>query len=386
MDINDILFHLGEPHNDWYNSIAPPIYQTSNFKLNSVEDFTQKIRHEFDNYLYTRGNNPTVHILRKKLAALEGTEEALIFSSGSAAMAMAILSQVKANGHIICIQNPYTWTKKFINGWLARMGITCTYVNGSNPASIAAAIQDNTTTIILESPNSITFEIQDLAAISAIAKAGKLTTIIDNSYSTPLYQKPVEFGIDIIVHSATKYLNGHSDVVAGAICSSEKIIRKMFSEEYMMLGAIISPYEAAQIIRGLRTLSVRIEKNTESALFIAKELEKHPKVKQVLHPHLDSFSQVDLARKQMKHCGGLFSIVLNTNDPDACKRFANHLKCFAMAASWGGFESLVLPMVAFKDYMGADPNGPPWQLLRLYVGLEDREYLLKDLLRALETM
>jgi cystathionine beta-lyase/cystathionine gamma-synthase len=384
MDLNEILFHHGEPHDEWYNSIAPPIYQTSNFKINSVNDFKEKIKDEFSNYLYTRGNNPTVHILRKKLAELEATEDALVLSSGSAAISAAILSVVASGDHIISVKNPYTWTRKFIDQWLSRFGIEHTYVDGTNPENFETAIKTNTKLIILESPNSLTFELQDLEKVSKIATKYGIKTLIDNSYCTPLYQKPHEFGIDLIIHSATKYLNGHSDVVAGVICGSEVDIRKIFYNEYMMLGAICSPLEASMILRGIRTLNLRVERSTQSALHIAQELENHPAVRKVIHPHLDSFDQVVLARKQMKACGGLFSIILNTDEPELCALFSDSLKQFSMAASWGGYESLQMPMVAFSAYAGTASDKPPFNLVRLYIGLEEPEFLLKDLYQALE--
>jgi cystathionine beta-lyase/cystathionine gamma-synthase len=383
MDINDIFFHHGENHEEWYNSIAPPIYQTSNFKLNTVEQFREKIKDEFQHYLYTRGNNPTVHILRKKIAALEGMEEALVFSSGSAAMAAAIASRVNAGDHIISVARPYTWTRKFIENWLTRFGVSHTFVDARRIKNIESAIQENTRCIIIESPNSLTFELQDLSAISLLAKKHDITTILDNSYCTPIYQKSGDFGIDIAVHSATKYLNGHGDVIAGVVCGSEAHIRSIFSNEFMMWGAIISPYEAAMILRGLRTLPLRLKRSDESAMYIASKLENHPKIRKVIHPFLPSFDQHELAKKQMKGCGGLFSIVLNTDDEAACIRFSNNLKRFAMAASWGSYESLQMPMVVFAGYSG---KGPDFNLVRLYVGLEDPEYLLDDLYQALETI
>jgi len=385
MDINQILFHLQEPHEEWKDSIAPPIYQTSNFKLKSIDDFKNKIKDDFKHHVYTRGNNPTVEILRKKIAALEGTEEALIFSSGAAAISVALLSQLKSGDHLICVKNPYVWTRKTIEIFLDRYNISYSYVDGTNTAAIISGKQHNTKCILLESPNSLTFDIQNLEAISEFARQNDIVTIIDNSYASPLYQKPAGLGIDIVVHSATKYLNGHGDVLAGVICASEQIIRKIYKEDYMILGSIISPYEASLIIRGLRTLPIRMERSNQSALIIAKELESDHRIRKVLHPFLESHPQHKLAKLQMSGCGGLFSIELNTNDIKACEAFADSLEYFHMAASWGGYESLILPMCVFNEYLGGEAAGaPPFQLVRLYIGLEDPDFLLKDLRQALD--
>lgn len=386
MDINDILFHHGEHHEEWYGSISPPIYQTSNFKLQSTAAFKEKIKDDFVHHMYTRGNNPTVEILRKKLAALENTEESLVLSSGAAAITMALLSQLRAGDHLICVENPYVWTKKTINILLDRYNISYTYVKGSDVSALRDAIQPNTKVIMLESPNSLTFDIQDLRAIATLASAHHIKTIIDNSYCSPIYQKPADAGIDIVVHSATKYLNGHGDVMAGVICASTEIIRKIYAEDYMILGSIISPYEAALILRGLRTLPLRLNRSDESSIKVAKALDRHPHIKRVLHPFHESHPQYDLAKSQMLGCGGLFSIELNTEDVAACERFADSLQHFHMAASWGGYESLVLPMCVFNDYLGGPEGGaPPFQIVRLYIGLEDPEYLLEDILQALDS-
>ena len=387
MSIDDILFHLGESHEEWYGSIAPPIYQTSNFKLQSTADFKMKIQDDFNHHMYTRGNNPTVKILREKLAALEGTEEALVLGSGAAAMSMALLSQLRAGDHMVCVQNPYIWTKKTINIFLARYDIHCTYVSSTDTAAIQAACTSSTKVIFLESPNSLTFELQDLRAIATFARAQGIVTMIDNSYATPIYQRPAALGIDLVLHSATKYLNGHGDVMAGVICGSYAMIRKIYEEDYMILGALISPYEAALILRGLRTLPLRMQRSHESAMYITNKLTDHPRIESIMYPFHEQHPQRALAMEQMSGCGGLFSIKLRADTPEVCERFADALQHFHMAASWGGYESLQLPMCVFNDYLGGPANGaPPFQIVRLYIGLEDPEYLLQDILQALDKM
>lgn len=384
MELDDILYHLGENHDEWYQAVAPPIYQTSNFRFKTVADFREKAKDEFKNHVYTRGNNPTVAILRKKVAALEQTEDALIFSSGSAAVAAAILSRVKKGDHIICVEKPYAWTKKLLNDWVSRMGVNVTFADLRDSKALYQHITDKTRVIYLESPNSMTFELQDLAEIATIAKEKGIVSIIDNSSCSPLYQQPAVHGIDLIVHSATKYLNGHSDVVAGVVCGSEEHIRTIFSHEYMMLGAIISPYEAALILRGLRTLPLRLQRSDESAMKIATKLKQTKGIRSVIHPMFPDFQQAEIAKKQMSGTGGLFSILLDTDDIVKCEQFADALSKFRMAASWGGYESLIMPMCVFNSYLANTQPIYPTNLVRLYIGLEDPDYLLEDILQALK--
>lgn len=346
--------------------------------------FKDAIKDELNNHIYSRGNNPTVEILRKKIAALEKTEDALVFSSGMGAISSAVLSQVSSGDHIICVQNPYSWTTKLLDPFLSRFGIQYTYVDGSDMDEIIAAIQTNTKLLYLESPNTATFGIQDLEACALLAKKHNIVTVIDNSYASPLYQNPSEFGIDIIVHSATKYINGHSDVVAGVLCSSKAIINQIFQKTQMVLGNIISPSDAALMIRGLRTLPIRMERVSSSTLKVYSYLKKHPKVESVLFPFDPDFPQFDLAQKQMSGCGGLFSILLKTKDPIEIERFFSHLTMFLFAVSWGGHESLIMPFCCFFGNPGFEDPKFPINLVRFYIGLEDPADLIKDLDSALK--
>lgn len=384
MELYEILNHLGEDRHLYFNAVSPPVIQSSNFAFSTLEDFRMAFSNELANHIYTRGNNPTVEILRKKVAALEGAEDALVTASGIGAISAAVLSQVKKGDHIVCVAAPYSWTRTLIQDYLPKFGVTHTFINGADLQILEASIQPNTSLLYLESPNSLTFELQDLAACAQIAKKYKVTTCIDNSYTSPLYQNPIHLGIDIVVHSASKYLNGHSDVVAGVICSSKEIIARIFRSEIMILGSIISPHDASLILRGLRTLPIRLERSNESALKIASALEKHPKIKQVLHPHLPSFPQFELAKKQMRGCGGLFSLYLNCQTLEETEVFINSLKRFTMAVSWGGHESLILPVAGFYKVPGKADSKSPFNLIRFYVGLEDPDWLLEDLYAALE--
>ncbi|MDX1667572.1 MAG: aminotransferase class I/II-fold pyridoxal phosphate-dependent enzyme, partial [Saprospiraceae bacterium] len=386
MHLSEILTQLGEDRKAYYGSVAPPVIQTSNFAFEDIASFRRAFSDEMASHLYTRGNNPTVEMLCRKVAALEGAESALAFSSGAAAISMAILSQLRAGDHLICVNNPYSWTKILIEQLLSRFDITHTFVDGRDADNIERAIQNNTRLLILESPNSLTYEIQDLEACARLAKANGIVSCIDNSHAGPLYQNPHQYGIDLVMHTGTKYLNGHSDVVMGAICGSKDKLQEIFANEYMTLGAVISPHDAALVLRGLRTLEIRLQRHSESALQVARFMESHPKVEKVLHPLLPSFPQYELARKQMKGAGGLFTAYLKASDKKSMEDFVHELDHFLLAVSWGGYESLVLPAVAFYDIPGKKDTHLPWNMVRFFIGLEDPQMLIGDLNKALKEL
>ena len=386
MHLSEILTHLGEDREKYFNAVAPPIIQSSNFAFDSLESFRTAIADELNHHLYTRGNNPTVEILRKKVAALEGAEDALIVASGAAANALAIMANVKQGDHVVCIQNPYSWTKNLLVNLLSRFGVTHTFVDGTDIANIEAAIQPNTTVLFLESPNTMTFDLQDLSACAALAKRHGIVTAIDNANCSPIFQRPIEHGIDIVIHTGTKYLNGHSDVVNGVICGSKEMIQKIFASEIMTLGNIISPHDAWLIIRGLRTLDMRVRRSFESALKIAQWMESNPKFEKVLFPFLPSFPQYDLAKRQMTGCAGLITCFLKTDEIPVAEAFFAKLKRFLLAVSWGGHESLVMPTVAFYNVPTRQRPPYPLNMFRFYIGLEDADWLIEDLEQALEVV
>ncbi len=386
MHLSEILIHLGEERQHYFNAVSPPVIQTSNFAFSDLTAFRKAFTSELDNHVYTRGNNPTVAILRKKIAALEGAEDALVFGSGSGAIANAVISQVQSGDHIVCVESPYSWTRTLLEQFLSRFGVSHTFVDGREMANIEKAIQPNTRLLYLESPNSLTFNIQDLEACAKLAKAQNITTIIDNSYASPIFQNPIQFGIDMVVHSATKYLNGHSDVVAGVVCGSREKIRKIFSEEFMTLGGIISPHDAALMIRGLRTLEVRLKRSDESARKIATFLKDHSKVERVIHPLMPEFPQYKLATKQMSGTGGLFTVYFKAESQEKMEKFVHQIKRFLIAVSWGGHESLIMPTIGFYHIPGREDSPLPWNIIRFYIGLEDPDWLLEDLEQALKVL
>ncbi len=380
--LSHILTHLGEERDKYFNAISPPIIQSSNFAYKTLDEFRSAFSDELNNHIYTRGNNPTVQILRKKLAALEHAEDCLVFGSGIAAIAAAVMSNVKAGDHIICVEAPYGWINKLLTKYLHRFDVEHTFVDGTDIKHIIAAKKDNTSLLILESPNSITFECQDLKACADFAKSNNIITVIDNSYSSPYYQNPIDFGIDIVAHSGTKYINGHSDVVVGVVCSSKAMIQKIFHSELMNIGSILSPNDASLVIRGLRTLELRVKRSHESAMKIVAYLEKHPMVEQVYYPFSKNFPQYELATRQMRGAGGLFSIKLKVDSIELCEKFFHTLERFLLAVSWGGHESLVIPFCGFYNIPGQEDSSLPFNLFRFYIGLEDPDWLMEDLDKA----
>lgn len=385
MALSYILNQLGEDREMYNGAVVPPLVQSSNFAYRTVEEMRSGIADELTYHFYTRGNNPTVEMLRKKLAALEGTEDALVFGSGSGAISAAVLSQVANGGHIVSVAKPYSWTNKLLQSWLPRFGVETTFVDGTDVQNFREAITDSTQLIILESPNSVTFEQQDLKAVADLAKAHDIPTLMDNSYASPLFQQPAAFGIDIICHSATKYLNGHSDVVGGVVCGSERFIQQLFDEEYMTLGSIISPHDAWLMIRGLRTLEVRMQRVADTTEALIPFLEAHPAVETVYYPFAahDNF-QYNLAKKQLKRGGGQFSITLRAKEIRTVEAFCEQLQHFLLACSWGGYESLVFPTCTLLTNKSEAVPGIPWNLVRFYIGLESEDELRKDLEQALD--
>jgi cystathionine beta-lyase len=384
MDLSYILNELGEEREAYFNAVAPPIIQSSNFTFKNVADFRKALSDEYYAILYSRGNNPTVDILRKKLAALDGAEDALVFGSGIAAISTPILALLNQGDHVVSVARPYSWTIKLFERLLPKFGITTTFVDGTKTENFEKAIQPNTKLIYLESPNTFTYELQDLPAVTTLAKNKGILTMIDNSYCSPLNQKPYEMGVDLVAQSATKFIGGHSDVVAGVVAGSKDMIKRIFDAEFLNIGTNISPMNAWLLIRGLRTLQLRMQWVCDSTKKVVDYLASHPKIERVIFPFHPSFPQYELARKQMKDAGGLFSIVLKASTLEEVERFCNSLKHFFLAVSWGGHESLVIPAAVGFRPEEFDVKNFNHRLVRLYIGLEDPDYLIADLKQALE--
>ena len=382
MDISYILNELGEERDQYFSAIAPPIVQTSNFAFRKVDDMGKAFEDEMSGYLYSMGINPTVDILRVKLAALDGAEDALVFNSGAAAIFAAVLANVKAGDHIISVRQPYTWAQRTFDVILPRFGVSTTYVDGTDIANFEMALQPNTTLIYLESPNSWTYAIQDLRAVATLARPRGIITICDNSYCTPLYQRPIELGIDISLQSATKYIGGHSDTVAGVISGTRAMMKKIFDSEYLNVGSGIQPFNAWLLIRGLRTLPARLEQSARTTQKVLAYLKSHPKVEEVLYPFDPEFPQYALAQNQMSGASGLLTIIYKADSRDQIVRFCEALRHILMAVSWGGHESLVIPRCAAIKAQNFRPEKKDHRMIRLYFGLESPEYIIEDLDQA----
>ena len=382
MDLSYILNELGEDRENYFNAIAPPIIQSSNFAFNSVDEMRSAFADEYSAYLYSRGVNPTVEILCKKLAALDHAEDCLVFSSGAAAIFAAVLANVKSGDHIVSVKKPYTWAQKMFNQILPRFGVTTTYIDGTDISNFERAILPTTKVIYLESPNSWDYAIQDLKAVADLAKSENIITIIDNSYCTPLYQQPIDFGIDLVLQSGTKYIGGHSDTVAGILSGSSEMIKRIFNSEFLNIGSGISPFNAWLLIRGLRTLPMRLERITKTTLQIVKYLQTHEKVEKVIFPFDESFPQYALAKQQMQGACGLVTFIIKADTVIQIENFCNSLQHILLAVSWGGHESLIVPKCSGIPAANFNVAHPEHRMIRMYVGLEEADYLKKDLERG----
>ncbi|CAN5797279.1 PLP-dependent transferase [soil metagenome] len=385
-DISFIINEYAEDRDDYFRAVAPPIMQTSNFAFKTVDDLRKSFEDEYSTWLYSRGLNPTVEILRQKLAALDAAEDCLVFNSGAAAIFAAVLANVKSGDHIVSVRNPYTWAKKMFDEILPRFNVSTTYIDATQIENFVTATRENTTLYYLETPNSWTYEIQDLRAVAVLAKEHNIITICDNSYCTPLYQRPVEYGIDLVLQSATKYIGGHSDVVAGVLSGSKSMITKIFNSEYLNIGSGIQPFNAWLLIRGLRTLPARLERITSTTTRVIEYLKTHDLVEKVIFPFDESFAQHELAKSQMKGVCGLLTFVIKAKNIATIESFCNKLQHILMAVSWGGHESLIIPRCAGIKTEKFIPSSEEHRMLRLYCGLEDPNYIINDLERGFEAI
>lgn len=383
-DITDILHHMGE-HDFPNGAVAPPLYQTSIFCYDSFESFREALRDESTHFLYTRGNNPTVNLCEEKIAALEHAEQAKLVSSGAAAAFCSMMAFVKQGDHIISVSSAYDWTKYLFGTYMKRFGIEVTYVKGCVIEDFEKAVRPNTKLIYLESPATFTFTLQPLREVAAFAKARHIKTVIDNTWATPVYQNPLDMGIDIAYHSASKYFGGNSDLVAGVICGSKEDLTHIFKTEFLCAGPAPDPFMAWLILRNLRTLHIRMPVHYKNALGLAEYLESRDDVESVNYPLLPSFPQYELAKQQLRGGSGLFSFRLKTRDREKIKKVINHVQYYKRAVSWGGYESLIES--GMTRYADDEPVPDELvSLIRVHAGLEDFELLKTDLAAALDSM
>jgi len=378
-------------YKDQHGAVIPPLYQNSLFTFEDWDSIDKAFDNKADAYIYSRLMNPTVQVAEEKIAQLCRGEKAKLCGSGIAAITSAILHCVNANDHIVTIKNIYGPTNNFIDKYLKnKFNISVTYVDGRNPEGFESAIQENTKLIYLESPASLTLELQDLAAVAEIAKKHGIKTIIDNTWSSPIFQKPLTLGIDIEVHSASKYLGGHSDVVAGVMISDRKTMDSIITAEHELLGAKMAPFEGWLILRSLRTLAIRMKAIMDNTLQVVEYLESHPMVAKVNYPGLESCEQYELGKKQMTGYGGLLSFELKTKNISEIKTFVNSLKLFALGVSWGGHDSLVYaPVISYLKELSPEnfaAMGINASLIRVSIGLEHYSDLIADLAGALNAI
>ncbi len=383
-DISHIINELGEDRAQYFNAVSPPIVQASNFSFDKVDDFGKAFEDEMAGYLYSRGLNPTVDILRKKLAALDQAEDALVFNSGAAAIFAGVLANVKSGDHIVSVRAPYSWAQKMFDVILPRFGVTTSYIEGGDIAEWKSATRSETSFYYLESPNSWDYRIQPIAEVAAFARSRNIITLIDNSYCTPLLQPVIPLGIDIAMQTATKYIGGHSDTLGGVLSGSHAMMKKIFDSEYLNIGSGIQPFNAWLLLRGLRTLPIRLDRVIASTKKVVDFLRQHPLVDHLLFPFDKSFPQYDLAKQQMKDAGGLVTFSIRARDRNGIVRFCESLQHFLMAVSWGGHESLIIPKCAGIPEDKFDPDDIQHRSARIYIGLEDPEFLIDDLRQAFD--
>jgi len=358
------------------------LFKNSLFIFPKFKDLTNALSKEREEYVYSRGTNPTVEILEKKLAALEHVEACKVFSSGMAAISSAMTAFLKQGDHILFVNSIYGPALQYAK-YIEKFGIEHSITTSTDAHVIAKEIKENTKIIYLESPGTMTFRLLDLKAVADVAKAKNILTMIDNTWATPIFQKPLDFGIDVSIHSCTKYIGGHSDVVCGAVIAREELIACIFKNEFMLHGGCIGPFEAWLVMRGLRTLPIRMEKHQESALRVVEFLEKHEKVRKVNFPGLKSSRDYELGKKQLKGYSGLISFEIISESYEDVEMIIDSCKVFKIGVSWGGFESLIISPNYGHNIEDLKKKDVYPGLIRISVGLEGAETLINDLNNAL---
>lgn len=370
-----------------HGSLTPPIYQTSTFVFPNAEAGEARFAGEESGYIYTRLGNPTLAIFEEQMAALEGAEAGLAFGSGMGAVSAVIIGLVKSGDHLVCSEGMYGCTFGLISMLKEKFNVDFTLVDMTNLEKVKEAIKPETKLLYIETPINPTIRVVDLKAISSLAKEHNITTVVDNTFLSPYLQRPIELGCDIVLHSATKYIGGHGDVIAGVVCGSKEYITDLKRTSLKDIGAVLSPFDAWLLIRGLKTLPIRMEQHSASALKVAEFLESHEKVTAVYYPGLPSFAQYELAQEQMNGSGGVISFELAGGKKEA-QELINRLNMIQIAVSLGDAESLIQHPASMthacipkeeRERMGIIDS-----LIRLSVGLEEVEEIINDLKQALE--
>ncbi|MEM3701082.1 MAG: aminotransferase class I/II-fold pyridoxal phosphate-dependent enzyme [Candidatus Bathyarchaeia archaeon] len=367
-------------------SVETPIYETSVFAFTSTKELFEVISEKAEGYLYTRFDNPTIRAVERKMAILEGSGDAAAFSSGMAAITTALLTLVSKGDHVVASRDLYGGTLIFFQEILPRFGVEVSLVDATNINEVKEAIKRNTRVIYAETPTNPTLKIVDMQRLAAIAKKNGATTVVDSTLATPYNLTPMMFGMDVVIHSATKYLSGHNDVTAGIVCSSREFIQKL-KRIRKVLGGTLDPMAAWLLLRGLKTLALRMERHNTNGMQIAKFLEKHPKIAKVYYPGLPSHPQHRLAKKQMRGFGGVVSFEVK-GDFEKTTQFVENLRLCLLAASLGGAETLATQPATSSHYF-ISPElrqklGVTDQLVRLALGIEDPEDIIADIKQALD--
>ncbi len=374
---------------DQFGALATPIHQTATFTFESAEQGGRRFALEEGGYIYSRLGNPTNTQLEEKLAMLEGAEAAISTASGIGAVASAFWTVLKAGDHVVAAKTLYGCTYAYLNHGISRYGVEVTFVDTTNLEEVRQAMRDNTKVVYLETPANPNLEVADIEAISKIAHQNKdCIVMVDNTFCTPYIQRPLEFGADVVIHSGTKFLNGHGDVISGFVVGSGEFIKndRLFGVKDMT-GASLSPFDAFLIIRGMKTLEIRMEKHCENAMKVAKFLEGHSAVEQVYYPGLESFPQYELAKKQMSLPGAVIAFEVKGGIEEG-KKVINSTELCTIAVSLGDAETLIQhpasmthsPYTKEEREMAGISDG----LIRIAVGLENVEDIINDLEKALK--
>ena len=385
------IVHAGEKRNKPYHALTTPIIQASTYTFENTQDLIDYMEaklwgDETEREEYGRYGNPTIAAVEAKLADLDGGEAACLFSSGMAAVTTTLLSLLSSGGHVILTDDCYRRTRQFVTQFLARYGVEATQVPMGDYKALEAAIRPNTKVIVSESPTNPYLRVLDLEKLVVIAKKYQLKTVIDSTFATPINQRPLEFGVDFVIHSATKYLGGHNDLLAGVVIGSDYMIGTI-KQTQSMLGDVSDPHVAYLLLRGLKTLELRVQRQNKTADKIAHFLAKHPAVRQVYYPGLVSHPDYEVAIEQMAGFGGVVSFELET-DLEGTGRFIDALQIPYIGPSLGGVESLI-EQVALVSYYELSTEeragiGISDSLVRLAVGIESADDLLADLAQALD--
>jgi methionine-gamma-lyase len=371
---------------DRFGAVVPPIYQTSTFKFENVQHGADLFAGKGDGYIYTRMLNPTIQAMENAIAILEGGSHGLGCGSGMAAIHTAFAALLKAGDHVVCSESVYGPTSTLLKNYLAGFSVESSFVDSSDIDAVAAAMRPNTRVIFIETPANPTLVISDLKAIASIAHAAQASLVVDNTFMNPVMQRPLELGADVVVHSLTKSLNGHADVVGGIIVVKDEETYTTFRKALNNYGGVIDPFNSFLVHRGLKTLHLRTERSAENAMKIAQWLETHPAIEWVRYPGLPSHPQHELATRQMDGYGSMIACGLK-GGMDTGISVMNSVQLFALAVSLGGVESLIQHPASMTHFtMGKEQREQAHitdGLVRISVGIEDVDELIADLAHAL---